>query len=96
MKIAISAIANDLDARVDSRFGRAPGFLIVENEDNSFEYVSNTINAGAGQGAGIAAAQTVANTGVGAVITGHCGPKALCSSSGSEHYDLYHNSCDGS
>ena len=77
MKIAITATETGLGAKVDPRFGRAPGFMVVENEDKSFEYVSNTANAGAAQGAGIAAAQTVANAGAGAVITGHCGPKAF-------------------
>ncbi|MFA6997808.1 MAG: NifB/NifX family molybdenum-iron cluster-binding protein [Victivallaceae bacterium] len=77
MKIAISTNGNDLNAAMDSRFGRAPRFIIFDNEKNTFEVIDNKQNLNAAQGAGIQSAMTVINSGAGAVITGHCGPKAF-------------------
>lgn len=77
MKIAFSTSGNDLNAPLDSRFGRSPKFLIYDLDGNSFEVVDNEQNLNAAQGAGIQSAQTVARLGAGALITGHCGPKAF-------------------
>jgi predicted Fe-Mo cluster-binding NifX family protein len=77
MKIALTTSGNDLNAPLDSRFGRAPKFIIYDLEGNSFEVVDNEQNLNAAQGAGIQSAQTVARLGVGALVTGHCGPKAF-------------------
>jgi len=77
MKIAITTSGSDLDAPLDSRFGRAPKFLIYDLEANNFEVVDNEQNLNAAQGAGIQSAQTIARLGVGALVTGHCGPKAF-------------------
>jgi predicted Fe-Mo cluster-binding NifX family protein len=77
MKIAFSTSGNDLNAPLDSRFGRAPKFLIYDLDGNSFEVVDNEQNLNAAQGAGIQSAQTVARLGAGALVTGHCGPKAF-------------------
>ncbi len=76
MKVAISVQGNDLSSPVDPRFGRAQGFLIVDTETDDFEYVPNP-NVSAASGAGIAAAQMIANKGVSAVITGQIGPNAF-------------------
>jgi predicted Fe-Mo cluster-binding NifX family protein len=77
MKIALTTSGSDLNAPLDSRFGRAPKFLIYDLEGNSFEVVDNEQNLNAAQGAGIQSAQTIARLGAGALITGHCGPKAF-------------------
>ncbi len=77
MKVAITTSGEDLNAPVDSRFGRAPKFLIYDTDTGEFYVVDNTQNLNAPQGAGIQAAQNVAKEGVAAVITGHCGPKAF-------------------
>ena len=79
MKIAISSKEKNLDGEVDSVFGRCPYFLIVEIEDKKiqgFEAVEN-ISAEQVGGAGISAAQTVAEKDVDAVISGNIGPRAL-------------------
>jgi len=68
VKIALTTSGNDLNAPLDSRFGRAPKFLIYDLEGNSFEVVDNEQNLNAAQGAGIQAK---------ALVTGHCGPKAF-------------------
>jgi predicted Fe-Mo cluster-binding NifX family protein len=76
MKICVSASSGSLDANVDSRFGRCPYFVIVDSETMEFTVVSNDSN-NAAHGAGIQAAQTVANRGVKVVLTGNVGPNAF-------------------
>jgi len=75
MRIAISSTGPDLDAEVDPRFGRCRYFVIVDSETKEFEVLDNQAAMTSG-GAGIQAAQMVANSGVDAVITGHLGPNA--------------------
>ncbi|MEO0085644.1 MAG: NifB/NifX family molybdenum-iron cluster-binding protein [candidate division WOR-3 bacterium] len=75
MKLAVTADAEGLEARIDGRFGRCPAFVIIDPETMEHRTVKNTA-AGADSGAGIDAAQAVVNLGVTAVVTGHCGPKA--------------------
>lgn len=77
MKIALTTSGNDLAAPLDSRFGRAPKFLIYDLEDNTFEVMDNEQNLNAAQGAGIQSAQNIARCGAKALVTGHCGPKAF-------------------
>jgi predicted Fe-Mo cluster-binding NifX family protein len=77
MKIAITSQKNSLDSEIDLRFGRASGFIIYDLEFGSFEFVDNEQNLEAAQGAGIQAAQNILEQKVGALITGHCGPKAF-------------------
>jgi predicted Fe-Mo cluster-binding NifX family protein len=76
MKVAVSAIDNSLDSQIDQRFGRCRYFLIIDPETMELEAVSNK-GASASGGAGIQAAQTVANKGVGVLITGDIGPNAF-------------------
>jgi predicted Fe-Mo cluster-binding NifX family protein len=77
MKIAISTKGPDLEAQVESRFGRAPYFLMVDLETMGFEVVPNQPSMQAPQGAGIQAAALVSRHRPAAVLTGHCGPKAF-------------------
>lgn len=77
MKVCITSQGPELTSQVDSRFGRAAIFLLVDSETEELEAIDNKQNLQAAQGAGIQAAQNVAGTGVKAVITGHCGPKAF-------------------
>lgn len=76
MKVAITAESNQLDAKVDSRFGRCPYFLIFDTEKNSFEPVENP-NAQFSGGAGIQSGQLMASKGVEIVLTGNVGPNAF-------------------
>lgn len=75
MKICISATGNNLDTSLDPRFGRATYFLIIDNKGKLIKAIKNT-GVQAMQGAGITAAQIVANEKVDIVITGNIGPKA--------------------
>jgi len=77
MKIAFTMSGNDLTAPLDSRFGRAPKFLVYGLDSDTFEVVDNQRNLNAAQGAGIQSAETVARLGVKALVTGHCGPNAF-------------------
>jgi predicted Fe-Mo cluster-binding NifX family protein len=76
MRISISSQGSDPDSAVDPRFGRASQFLIYDTEASSYEVISNSESLNAAQGAGIKAAETIANHGAQVLITGHCGPKA--------------------
>jgi len=76
MKIGISSTDKDLNSMVDQRFGRCNYFLIVDTDTMNFESISNESSMASG-GAGIQAAQTVANAGVQAIITGNVGPNAF-------------------
>ncbi len=77
MKVAFTTSGITLDAPMDTRFGRAPKFLIYDMETGGFEVIDNEQNLNAPQGAGIQAAQTVSRTGTACLVTGHCGPKAF-------------------
>lgn len=79
MKIAISSTGKTLESEIDARFGRCPYFLIVEIDDKEIKNVKaieNTAKAQMG-GAGITAAEIVANEKVNAVITANLGPRAF-------------------
>jgi len=77
MKIAFSTSGSDLNAPLDTRFGRAAKFLVYDTETKNFTMIDNTQNLNAAQGAGIQSAQNVATSGAQALVSGHCGPKAF-------------------
>lgn len=76
MKICLSSTGANLESQLDPRFGRCAYLLIVDTETMQFEAIPNTA-AGATGGAGIQAAQTIANKGVKVVVTGNVGPNAF-------------------
>ena len=73
MRICITSDGQGLEAPVNPSFGRAPYFLFVDSETEAAEAVKNTPGA---HGAGVQAAQIVANKEASAVITGSIGPNA--------------------
>ncbi len=77
MKIAFTTSGDALESPLDSRFGRAPKFLVYDLEAGAFEVVDNELNMNAAQGAGVQSAEKVARLGARALVTGHCGPKAF-------------------
>jgi predicted Fe-Mo cluster-binding NifX family protein len=77
MKIAVSSRGRELSSMVDDRFGRAEYFVIMDTDTGEISAIDNAQNVTAAQGAGVQAAERIVNTGVRAVITGHCGPKAF-------------------
>ena len=76
MKICVSATADNLESQLDPRFGRCLYLIVVDSETMQFEAIPN-IGVGATGGAGIQAAQTIADKGVKVVITGNVGPNAF-------------------
>jgi predicted Fe-Mo cluster-binding NifX family protein len=82
MKIAISSTGKDLDAQVDLRFGRCQYFVFVDPETMEFEVFENEGLMASG-GAGVQAAQMVAQKGASILITGNLGPNAASALSAS-------------
>jgi predicted Fe-Mo cluster-binding NifX family protein len=74
-RICVSAKGQDLEAELDPHFGRAPYFLFVDPETWAFEVFENS-SSGAAHGAGIQAAQFVAEKRPAALLTGQVGPNA--------------------
>ena len=77
MKVAFTTGGDNLSAPLEQRFGRAPKFLVCDLDSGAFEVADNVRNLNAAQGAGIQSAQAVAKLGAGALVSGHCGPKAF-------------------
>ncbi len=75
MRVAVSSTGDALESGVDPRFGRCSTFIVIDTESDEYKAVSNS-SVDSAHGAGIGAAQTVAQLGVEAVITGHVGPNA--------------------
>ena len=79
MKIAFTAKENNPESVVDPRFGRAACLLIHDDCTNTWKSIDNITGRDASHGAGIQAAQKVADYKVEAVVTGAIGPKAFTS-----------------
>lgn len=77
MKLAICSKGENLESEMDERFGRTNFFILYETEDDTFEVHTNKQNMNAAQGAGIQAAQTVADINADILVCAHCGPKAF-------------------
>jgi len=75
MKICIATTGPDLGSQISPVFGRASYFLIIDSENEEFKAIENEA-AKVSRGAGVAAAQTVANEKAEVVITGMVGPNA--------------------
>ena len=76
LKICVSSTGNNLEAQLDPRFGRCLYLIIIDTETMQFEAIPN-LAAGTREGAGIFAAQTIANKGAKVLITGNVGPNAF-------------------
>lgn len=76
MKICITSLSPNLESPIDPRFGRCQYFLLLDENGNLEEVLPNP-GIRAMRGAGIAAAQEIANRGVSILITGNIGPNAF-------------------
>ena len=79
MKIAVSSTGENLTDSVNEVFARCPYFIIAEIENQEikkFEAMKNESENQMG-GAGISAAQLMAEKNINAVITKNVGPRAL-------------------
>lgn len=75
MKIALPVEEKSLNTPICVSFGRTPLFVIFDTENGEFEFIDNSAAASQG-GAGIKAAQLLADNGAEAVITFRCGENA--------------------
>ena len=76
MKIAVTATGEGLDAPASPIFGRSQYVVLVETDTMESETLSNPAISASG-GAGIQAAQFIAEHGVQALVTGNVGPNAF-------------------
>jgi len=75
IRFAVTAQGPQAHDGVDPRFGRARFFRVVDAAGQQ-TVLDNSVGVNAAQGAGIQAAQSLANLDIQAVVTGHVGPKA--------------------
>lgn len=75
MKVCVTSQGDNLEARVDPRFGRCQYFLIIDTDTLKFESIKNP-NVDTMGGAGIQSGQVMVDKNVKAVITGNIGPNA--------------------
>jgi predicted Fe-Mo cluster-binding NifX family protein len=75
MRIAIPVDDKTMETTVCMSFGRAPYFLIYDTKSKESNFVNNNAVASQG-GAGIKAAQKVADSNVNALLTPRCGENA--------------------
>lgn len=75
MKLAIALKENKYDSIVDERFGRAPYFIIIDNETNEYEIIENEAKD-ENTGAGLKAVKNLVKLQVEIIIAGEIGPKA--------------------
>ncbi len=76
MKLVITATKDNLDAPIDPRFGRCQYFIVVDPDTLEYNVKENDQKNATG-GAGVQAAQIVAQAQADAVITGSVGPNAF-------------------
>jgi predicted Fe-Mo cluster-binding NifX family protein len=75
MKLAVPSEGKLLNDPVSRSFGRTSYFLVADTETGDFNVIDNAAAAAQG-GAGIKAAQAIADSGAEAVATFHCGENA--------------------
>lgn len=75
MKIILTTVLPNLESEVDPRFGRGAYYLIVDPQTLEWQAAPNPAISASG-GAGVQAAQFVAEHGCSAVISGDFGPNA--------------------
>ncbi|MBU0468913.1 MAG: NifB/NifX family molybdenum-iron cluster-binding protein [Candidatus Omnitrophica bacterium] len=75
MKICITSEGNNLDSKVDPRFGRCQYFILIDTDTSQFEAIQNQNVNGSG-GVGVQSGQIVAEKQAKVVLTGKVGPNA--------------------
>jgi len=77
MKIAVTAQKPGWTEPLDSRFGRASWFVIIDTETKKWEDAENLQNRQSAQGAGIQAAAAIIDRQAEVLLSGNVGPKAF-------------------
>ncbi len=96
MKIALPVDGNSLESQVCISFGRAPYYLVRDTETKTDNFITNTAATQSG-GAGIRAAQIVADQEVNVLLTPRCGVNAaeVIQAAGIEIYKTEGDSIEG-
>lgn len=76
MIVALCSTGQDMDAELDSRFGRCSNFVFFDTEKRDFLSETNTAKEASG-GAGAMAVQQLVNHGAGVLIAPEVGPQAM-------------------
>lgn len=74
MKIAIPTVDKKT---VAENFGRAAVFAVYDTDTQRFDFIDNSVNLNASQGAGIQSSTELVNRGVEVVLSSNIGPKAF-------------------
>lgn len=74
MKIAIATVEKHTDSDISNRGGRAPYYLIFDEDQNLLETIKNPFTSGGG-GAGTGVAKMLSDKGVDYVVVGAVGEK---------------------
>ena len=74
MKVAITSTGDNLESKLDQRFGRCGYFIIYDTETKATEFIPNP-NKDAQEGAGPASVQLVASRDIQKIISGEFGIK---------------------
>jgi len=77
MKIAICCLENNEKSQVSERLGRSPWLGIYDTDTDKWEFLENSQNLNAAQGAGIQTGQNLVNAGAEVVLARNFGPKAM-------------------
>jgi len=77
MKIAVPAEEKNLTSLIDDRFGRAKGYIVYDTEKKTLDWIDNSKNSNASQGAGLKAAQSIIESGAEVLLSYDVGPKAF-------------------
>lgn len=75
MKIAIPINEKSIESEIHDSFGRAPYYLIYNTKTSESEFLDHRAVVSQG-GAGVRAAQVLADNGVRAILTPQCGENA--------------------
>lgn len=76
MKIILPINGDNPKSKINTTFGRAERFIVVDLITNEYKLLDNVQNLQAAQGAGIQSAQNIVRAGADVLITMHLGPKA--------------------
>ena len=82
MKLAFCVEEESNDAWVSVRFGRAGFFATYDTDSNEWNFISNSQDTQAVQGAGLQAAQQVIDANVDTLVALNVGPKAMAALTG--------------